>query len=56
MNDCKAQLDSMIEIRRLKIEAECYKSAFEHERIWRWVCLFMAFVMISRSIYDLWTQ
>lgn len=33
-----------------------YKQMVKHVRIYRYLCWFMGTVMISRSIFDLWTQ
>jgi len=53
-NEVDSDSDLMIEIRRQERVIEAYRKDLKEEKIWRRLGLFMAFVMVSRLIYDLW--
>lgn len=56
MSENEVQLDSTLEIIRLRGQIEYYKSAFEKERVWRWAFWFISGVIVSISIYDFWIK
>ncbi len=52
----ESEFDTTLKIRSLEKQVEYYKIVAIQEKIWRRLCFFMAFVIVSRSIYDLWAQ
>ncbi len=50
----EVELDFALEISSLQSQVEFYKRAYKQEQLWRWVCCFMATVMLSSSFFDIW--
>ena len=56
MIENEVELDTTLKIRKLERQVREYKRAFEAERIWRYAFWVVGFMVVCKTIYDIWNQ